>query len=184
MTPLDGEVDKANINAPFLFPPSFLSPRHIPGVQRSSLFNHGVPKYLHERAFYQVLLPGRGQFPCPERPRSKLSYLRAMGALLGFGAIGECLPAGQRWEGEHFEGAKHRWYVSQLWQFGGSLVVLTAVTTEGELIDLIEDFSEGRVQFAFVKVKDPNTGLPKHVLIGWVSCSTSKVGPLITELTC
>lgn len=40
---------------------------------------------------------------------------------------------------------------------------------EGELIDLIEDFSEGRVQFAFVKVKDPNTGLPKYVLIGWVS---------------
>ena len=41
--------------------------------------------------------------------------------------------------------------------------------TEGELSDLIEDFSEGRVQFAFVKVKDPNTTLPKYVLIGWVS---------------
>jgi hypothetical protein len=40
---------------------------------------------------------------------------------------------------------------------------------EGELIDLIEDFSEGRVQFAFVKVKDGNTTLPKYVLIGWVS---------------
>jgi hypothetical protein len=39
---------------------------------------------------------------------------------------------------------------------------------EGELIDLIEDFSEGRVQFAFVKVKDPNSALPKHVLIAWV----------------
>ncbi|KAL2003301.1 hypothetical protein VTN02DRAFT_4314 [Thermoascus thermophilus] len=38
---------------------------------------------------------------------------------------------------------------------------------EGELIDLIEEFSEGRIQFAFVKVKDPNTGLPKNVLIGW-----------------
>jgi len=34
---------------------------------------------------------------------------------------------------------------------------------------LIDDFSEGRVQFAFVKVKDPNTTLPKHVLIAWVS---------------
>lgn len=40
---------------------------------------------------------------------------------------------------------------------------------EGDLIDLIEDFSEGRVQFAFVKVKDPNTTLPKYILIGWVS---------------
>ena len=33
---------------------------------------------------------------------------------------------------------------------------------------MIEDFSEGRVQFAFVKVKDPNTTLPKYVLIAWV----------------
>ncbi|PGH13151.1 hypothetical protein AJ79_03858 [Helicocarpus griseus UAMH5409] len=38
---------------------------------------------------------------------------------------------------------------------------------EGELEDLIEDFSEGKIQFAYVKVKDPNTGLPKNVLIGW-----------------
>ena len=41
--------------------------------------------------------------------------------------------------------------------------------SEGELVDLIEGFSEGRVQFAFVKVKDPNTTLSKYVLIGWVS---------------
>lgn len=38
---------------------------------------------------------------------------------------------------------------------------------EGELSELIEDFSEGRIQFAYVKVKDPNTGLPKNVLIAW-----------------
>lgn len=38
---------------------------------------------------------------------------------------------------------------------------------EGELIDLIDEFSDGRIQFAFVKVKDPNTTLPKSVLIGW-----------------
>lgn len=38
---------------------------------------------------------------------------------------------------------------------------------EGELIDLIDEFSDGRVQFAFVKVKDPNTSLPKYVLVGW-----------------
>ena len=35
------------------------------------------------------------------------------------------------------------------------------------MADLIEDFSEGKIQFAFVKVKDPNTGLPKNVLIAW-----------------
>ena len=43
----------------------------------------------------------------------------------------------------------------------------TLTGTEGELADLIEEFSEGRVQFAYVKVTDPNTGLPKNVLIGW-----------------
>ncbi|KAH8883971.1 hypothetical protein GQ53DRAFT_407076 [Thozetella sp. PMI_491] len=40
-------------------------------------------------------------------------------------------------------------------------------TGEGELADLVEDFNEGRIQFAFVKVKDPNSGLPKNVLIAW-----------------
>ncbi|KAI9171950.1 Drebrin-like protein [Paramyrothecium foliicola] len=40
-------------------------------------------------------------------------------------------------------------------------------TGEGELLDLFEDFNEGRIQFAFVKVKDPNSGLPKFVLIAW-----------------
>jgi len=34
-------------------------------------------------------------------------------------------------------------------------------------VDLIDDFSDGRVQFAFAKIKDPNTLLPKLVLIGW-----------------
>ncbi|KAK5690736.1 actin binding protein, partial [Elasticomyces elasticus] len=38
---------------------------------------------------------------------------------------------------------------------------------DGELIDLIDEFSEGKVQFGFVKVRDPNTALPKNVLIAW-----------------
>ncbi|KAK4905111.1 actin binding protein, partial [Elasticomyces elasticus] len=38
---------------------------------------------------------------------------------------------------------------------------------EGELVDLIEEFSDGRVLFAFVKIKDSNTGLPKNALIAW-----------------
>ncbi|CAG8885732.1 unnamed protein product [Penicillium egyptiacum] len=51
---------------------------------------------------------------------------------------------------------------------GGKESVLKVQSTgEGELADLIEEFSEGRVQFAFVKVTDSNTGLPKNVLIGW-----------------
>lgn len=40
-------------------------------------------------------------------------------------------------------------------------------TGEGELLDLIDEFSDGRIQFGFVKVKDSNTGLPKSALIAW-----------------
>ncbi|KAK3680512.1 hypothetical protein B0T22DRAFT_438251 [Podospora appendiculata] len=46
-------------------------------------------------------------------------------------------------------------------------ILKVETTGDGELADLIEDFNEGRIQFAYVKVKDPNTGLPKNVLIAW-----------------
>lgn len=46
-------------------------------------------------------------------------------------------------------------------------VLKVQTTGEGELIDLIEEFSDGRIMFAFVKVKDTNSGLPKNVLIAW-----------------
>jgi drebrin-like protein len=45
--------------------------------------------------------------------------------------------------------------------------VLTIAFAEGELSELNEDFNDGRIQFAFVKVKDANTSLPKYVLIAW-----------------
>ena len=35
------------------------------------------------------------------------------------------------------------------------------------MVDLIDEFSDGRIQFSFLKIKDPNTSLPKSVLIGW-----------------
>lgn len=51
---------------------------------------------------------------------------------------------------------------------GGKESLLKVQSTgEGELVDLIDEFSDGRVQFAFVKVNDPNTTLPKYVLIAW-----------------
>ncbi|ORY09423.1 hypothetical protein BCR34DRAFT_487335 [Clohesyomyces aquaticus] len=58
--------------------------------------------------------------------------------------------------------------VSAFQNDGGKESVLKVQSTgEGELADLIDDFSDGRIQFAFVKVKDPNTTLPKCVLIAW-----------------
>ena len=50
---------------------------------------------------------------------------------------------------------------------GKESILNVQTTGEGELVDMIEEFSDGRIQFAFVKVKDPNTTLPKSVLIGW-----------------
>ncbi|KAI1441801.1 hypothetical protein F5Y02DRAFT_398272 [Annulohypoxylon stygium] len=51
---------------------------------------------------------------------------------------------------------------------GGKESVLKVQSTgSGELEELIEDFNEGRIQFAFLKIKDPNTGLPKYALIAW-----------------
>ncbi|KAL1838661.1 hypothetical protein VTJ49DRAFT_2440 [Mycothermus thermophilus] len=40
-------------------------------------------------------------------------------------------------------------------------------TGDGELSELVDEFNDGRIQFAFVRVKDPNTGLPKNILIAW-----------------
>jgi hypothetical protein len=50
---------------------------------------------------------------------------------------------------------------------GRESVLSVQTTGEGELADLIDEFSDGRIQFAFVKVKDPNTTLPKSALIAW-----------------
>lgn len=56
---------------------------------------------------------------------------------------------------------------------GGTVCPLAATCAEtdyfldGDLSEMIEDFSDGRIQFAFLKVKDPNTSLPKYALIGW-----------------
>jgi len=40
----------------------------------------------------------------------------------------------------------------------------------GGLEELEDEFNDGKIQYAFVRIIDPNTELPKLVLIGWV-CS-------------
>ncbi|KAK3670563.1 actin binding protein [Recurvomyces mirabilis] len=58
--------------------------------------------------------------------------------------------------------------VSAFQQDSGKESILKVQTTgEGDLVDLVEEFSDGRIQFAFVKVKDPNSGLPKNALVAW-----------------
>lgn len=92
-----------------------------------------------------------------------------MGSVFGFGPIDQCLSEGCWWKGECLEGTRERGYVSMIEKSIAGLLIHFERHLEGELADLIEDFSDGRIQFAFVKVKDPNSGLPKNVLIAWVS---------------
>lgn len=49
----------------------------------------------------------------------------------------------------------------------------TFLTGSGGLEELEDEFNDGKVQFAFCRVKDPNTKLDKFVLISWVSPSLS-----------
>jgi len=40
--------------------------------------------------------------------------------------------------------------------------------TDGGIEELTEDLSAGKIMYAYVKVIDPNTSLPKFVFINWV----------------
>ena len=42
-----------------------------------------------------------------------------------------------------------------------------AASGKGSLDDVADELSDGKMQYAFVRVTDPNTRLPKFVLINW-----------------
>lgn len=87
-----------------------------------------------------------------------------MGRLLCSGSLSQRVSA-RFYKGERAPSTDHWRYRVLIWV---SMVSSADQLAEGELVDLIDEFSEGRIQFAFCKVKDPNTGLPKSVLIAWV----------------
>lgn len=43
---------------------------------------------------------------------------------------------------------------------------------DGGLEELVEELNSGKVMYAFCRVQDPNSGLPKYVLINWVRHNT------------
>ena len=43
------------------------------------------------------------------------------------------------------------------------------VHTDGGIDELVDEMSGGKVLYAFLQVTDPNTKLPKNVLVNWVS---------------
>jgi len=55
-----------------------------------------------------------------------------------------------------------------LFGYEGQSNVLKLVSTgEDGLDELVEDFNPSKIQYAFLKVEDPKTSLPKFVLINW-----------------
>lgn len=39
---------------------------------------------------------------------------------------------------------------------------------DGGLEEMVEELNSGKVMYAFCRVRDPNSGLPKYILINWV----------------
>ncbi|XP_066495360.1 drebrin-like protein isoform X1 [Tiliqua scincoides] len=50
---------------------------------------------------------------------------------------------------------------------GNSNDLRVAGTGDGGLEEMVEELSSGKVMYAFCRVKDPNSGLPKYVLVNW-----------------
>ncbi|XP_054427393.1 drebrin-like protein isoform X2 [Pteronotus mesoamericanus] len=50
---------------------------------------------------------------------------------------------------------------------GNSNDIRVAGTGEGGLEEMVEELNSGKVMYAFCRVKDPNSGLPKFVLVNW-----------------
>uniref|UniRef100_A0A8C6T7F8 Drebrin-like a n=1 Tax=Neogobius melanostomus TaxID=47308 RepID=A0A8C6T7F8_9GOBI len=50
---------------------------------------------------------------------------------------------------------------------GNSQDIRLAEKGDGGLEEMVEEFNSGKVMYAFCRVEDPNSGLPKYVLINW-----------------
>lgn len=49
------------------------------------------------------------------------------------------------------------------------------VCVDGGLEEMVEELNSGKVMYAFCRVQDPNSGLPKYVLINWVRNTHSDI---------
>lgn len=58
---------------------------------------------------------------------------------------------------------------------GNSSDIHVADTREGDLEELVEELNSGKVMYAFCRVNDPTSGLPKFVFINWTGESVNDV---------
>ena len=59
---------------------------------------------------------------------------------------------------------------AQVRSFASKTILKTTnlyISGDGGLDELTEDFNPSKIQYAFLKVEDPKTSLPKFVLINW-----------------
>ena len=47
--------------------------------------------------------------------------------------------------------------------------VCVSVLTDGGIEEMVDELSGGKVMYGYLRVTDPNTQLPKNVLVNWVS---------------
>ncbi|KAJ0012815.1 hypothetical protein NQD34_017149 [Periophthalmus magnuspinnatus] len=61
---------------------------------------------------------------------------------------------------------------------GNSNDIRLAEKGDGGLEEMVEEFNSGKIMYAFCRVEDPNSGLPKYVLINWTGegVNTSRKG--------
>jgi hypothetical protein len=126
--------------------------------------HHVVVESLRQRPLHHQELPVG--YKCASAFRSFDGFFKLwnVGTVLGSSSTGQCIPARCR-KGECHEGADNRRCVNK--HNAGDDANAEA---EGELVDFVDEFSDGKIQFGFLRVKDPNTSLLKYVLVGWVSC--------------
>ena len=49
------------------------------------------------------------------------------------------------------------------------MIYLSVIGADGGLEELVDELNSGKIMYAYCRVIDPNTSLPKFVLINWVS---------------
>ena len=129
--------------------------------------HHGYIESFCEWSVYFKKLPIHCQLNSAFWPGCQLLNLWAMGRLLCLNAPSECLSTRRRYERKCPQSPEYWRLVDLLAPTPRSPFATANPTAEGELVDLLDEFSDGKIQFAFVKIKDTNTALPKHALIGW-----------------
>ena len=48
-------------------------------------------------------------------------------------------------------------------------------SSDGDIDEMVDELSSGKMMYAFLRVKDPNTQLFKNVLVNWVSGWSARV---------